>query len=119
MLNMNIKLIYKSISTKNREEEKVDEIVNRLVTEIKTKVYDGPDKEEIRHAVAFLGWLVKEIQKELKRHREREQKMNDNELAHDLVRILKDKEGIQRLELKPRFGTGVKWKSEKNSHLAE
>jgi len=118
MLNINIKLFYKTISTNNRERN-VDNVVSRLVKEIKTKEYDGPDKKEIRHAITFLGWLVKEIQKELKRHREKEQKLNDNELAHELVIILKNKEGNQRLELKPRHGTGVKWKREKVSPSKE
>jgi len=109
MINM-IRTV-KYIST--RHKRKLDTLVEELVERVEKETDE--DKEEIIHAVAVLGWLVKEIQKELEGHRVKEEKIYDNELAHDLIIILKDKEGIQTLELKPRHGSRVKWKREKEA----
>ena len=111
MLNIYRKFFFKTICTKSDDEyiddDTVDKVVERLLEELEEKEYDEPDKKEISHAIVFLGWLVKEVKKDLERHRDKERKIHDNEIVYDIIRILKDKEEDQCLEIKTPHGSSV------------
>ena len=112
MFNIYRKIFYKTICTKSDDEyiddDTVDKVVERLLEELEEKEYTEPDKKEIRHAMVFLGWLVKEVKKDLESHRDKERKIHDNEIVYDMIRILKDKEEEQCLEIKTPHGSSVK-----------